>query len=322
MYRFAVVDSTDRGKTVYARGVADGSAIDSSHADATMPLFAIRPELATQVGTADVADAVGRRHVLGAGRDAPQHAAGTDRPSAARACRSSSSHAARPPTTCSSSPRSTRPWQLRLQHAAGSLDAAVDAARRRNLWLSFGILTVLAAGVMLIVAQRPAVAAPGRAADGLRRDGVARAAHAADRHSIGRAESLGRRRARAGPGPAVRRSDRDRGPPAHRHGRAGARVRGPRRQSAAHGGATGRCARASYATSCRRRRRCSTPSTSRSRSIVPDDLPLVLADEGAIRRALQNLIGNAVKYGSGRAVDWRRPCGGRWRAEATRCRSR
>src|SRR6185295_15499223 len=47
-------------------------------------------------------------------------------------------------------------WQLRLQHTAGSLDAAVEAARQRNLWLSFGILTVLAAGVVLIVvnAQR------------------------------------------------------------------------------------------------------------------------------------------------------------------------
>ena len=38
-----------------------------------------------------------------------------------------------------------------LQHAAGSLDVAVAQARRRNLALSFGILSVLAAGVMLVV---------------------------------------------------------------------------------------------------------------------------------------------------------------------------
>ena len=38
-----------------------------------------------------------------------------------------------------------------LQHGAGSLDAAVSQVRRRNLALSFGILTVLAAGVVLIV---------------------------------------------------------------------------------------------------------------------------------------------------------------------------
>jgi len=42
-------------------------------------------------------------------------------------------------------------WQLMLQHTAGSLDIAVAQARRRNLALSFGILSVLAVGVMLVV---------------------------------------------------------------------------------------------------------------------------------------------------------------------------
>ena len=42
-------------------------------------------------------------------------------------------------------------WQIMLQHAAGSLDIAVAQARQRNLALSFGILSVLAAGVMLVV---------------------------------------------------------------------------------------------------------------------------------------------------------------------------
>jgi signal transduction histidine kinase len=47
-------------------------------------------------------------------------------------------------------------WELRLQHAAGSLDAAVANARSRNLWLSFGMLTLLMMSVGLIVlnAQR------------------------------------------------------------------------------------------------------------------------------------------------------------------------
>jgi signal transduction histidine kinase len=42
-------------------------------------------------------------------------------------------------------------WQIMLQHAAGSLDIAVAQARRRNLALSYGILSVLAVGVMLVV---------------------------------------------------------------------------------------------------------------------------------------------------------------------------
>ena len=42
-------------------------------------------------------------------------------------------------------------WQFVVQHTAGSLDAAVAQVRRRNLWLSFGILAVLASGVGLVV---------------------------------------------------------------------------------------------------------------------------------------------------------------------------
>ena len=42
-------------------------------------------------------------------------------------------------------------WRILLQHAAGSLDAAVANARRRNLWLSFGILGVLATSTFLVL---------------------------------------------------------------------------------------------------------------------------------------------------------------------------
>ena len=41
-------------------------------------------------------------------------------------------------------------WQLVLQHPAGSLDAAVAQARRRNLAISFGVLAVLSVSVFLI----------------------------------------------------------------------------------------------------------------------------------------------------------------------------
>lgn len=41
-------------------------------------------------------------------------------------------------------------WTLRVKHAAGSLEAAVAAARRRNLWLSGGTLALLGVAVALI----------------------------------------------------------------------------------------------------------------------------------------------------------------------------
>ncbi len=42
-------------------------------------------------------------------------------------------------------------WQIALRHGAGSLDAAVLQARQRNVAISFGILSVLAFGVGIIV---------------------------------------------------------------------------------------------------------------------------------------------------------------------------
>ena len=42
-------------------------------------------------------------------------------------------------------------WQLLIKHRAGSLEAAVGAARRRNLMVSFGVLLLLGASVGLII---------------------------------------------------------------------------------------------------------------------------------------------------------------------------
>lgn len=44
-------------------------------------------------------------------------------------------------------------WQLLVQHRSGSLAAAVATARRRNLLLSFGILLVLTASVVLLISS-------------------------------------------------------------------------------------------------------------------------------------------------------------------------
>lgn len=43
------------------------------------------------------------------------------------------------------------PWQLLIQHRAGSLEAAVNNARRRNLAISFGVLLLLAGSMAMIV---------------------------------------------------------------------------------------------------------------------------------------------------------------------------
>lgn len=47
-------------------------------------------------------------------------------------------------------------WQVLLKHRAGSLEAAVTRVRRRNLLMSFGMLTLLAAsvGLVLVSARR------------------------------------------------------------------------------------------------------------------------------------------------------------------------
>jgi signal transduction histidine kinase len=45
----------------------------------------------------------------------------------------------------------SQPWELLLKHPAGSLERAVDQLRRFNLAISFGILVVLAAGLITVV---------------------------------------------------------------------------------------------------------------------------------------------------------------------------
>jgi signal transduction histidine kinase len=50
----------------------------------------------------------------------------------------------------------TRQWQLVVQHSSGSLDAAVSSWRRRNLAISLGLLAILASSAVLVfsVARR------------------------------------------------------------------------------------------------------------------------------------------------------------------------
>ena len=292
-YRFAVVDSTDRSRMVYARGVLDGASIDATHADAMMPLFAIRPELATQVGTrtwmaqsalgtfsapvATVRGGAERRSSVGGTVSIFVESRGTATNDVIKFTGVNA------------------PWQLRLQHTAGSLDAAVNAARRRNLWLSFGILTVLAASVMLIVlnAQRwQRLAAQ-------QMDFVATVSHelrtpltvirsAAQNLSAGVVHDTAQARQY---GDLIETEGR--------------RLTDMVEQVLEYAGLSGNrrpmAARPVDVPSLVREVMSSSASLVDADHLevdVPDQLPLVVADEGAIRRAIQNLLTNAVKYGA------------------------
>jgi signal transduction histidine kinase len=49
------------------------------------------------------------------------------------------------------SPILSEPWQLVIKHRAGSLERAVEGVRERNLALAFGMLLILAAGLITVV---------------------------------------------------------------------------------------------------------------------------------------------------------------------------
>lgn len=151
-YHVAVTDGRSAGAPIFTKGLAAGATIRPGDADATMQFFGIRID-----GFKDAIAAL-------------KPIAGT-------------TAVLTPPDTTSMLPASTSgrfsivvqqertgveamrttnvqfgggAWQIVLQHPAGSLEAAVLRARIRNLSLSFGVLAVLAAGVFLITvnAQR------------------------------------------------------------------------------------------------------------------------------------------------------------------------
>jgi signal transduction histidine kinase len=188
-------------------------------------------------------------------------------------------------------------WQLVLQHAAGSLDMAVNQARRRNLWLSFGILGVLGAGVCLIVinAQRSERLAAQQM------DFVATVSHelrtplavirsAAQNLSAGVVLDAAQAKKYGEVIDAEGRRLTDMVEQVLEY----AGLSGDRRPLMARPVDAGAAAREALA-SCE----ALLPGDHFEIEVdVASDLPLIVADEGAIRRALQNLITNALKYGA------------------------
>jgi signal transduction histidine kinase len=149
-YRVAIVDAAS--KAIASRNVADGDRIDPARADVTWPFFAVRPDNArstmlTWTAPLDPAGAKGAvaRPMPSVTSQVTAVTVGPVPPDAAG--KTAGTAFMTSPVTL----RASGPWRLLVQHSAGSLDAAVAAARRRNLWLSFGILAVLAASVGLIV---------------------------------------------------------------------------------------------------------------------------------------------------------------------------
>jgi signal transduction histidine kinase len=300
-YRFAVIDSADAAHPIYARGLADGATLDPSHADATVPMFALRSDLVSQIVVRPAATAGGDATSTPAPlrMPAPTAVQGTSFRSAQTLSIVVDSHGTRGDVlNVTARPATARPaWQLVLQHSAGSLDAAVGQARRRNLWLSFGILAVLAAGVGLIVVN----AERSRKLAVQQMDFVATVSHelrtpltvirsAAQNLSAGVVSD---------PAQAKRYGDLIEAE--------GRRLTDMIEQVLEYAGLSGnrRLAPAQpidAAAVTRDVAEASAPlfdaEACTAQIDIADDLPLVVADEGAVRRALTNLVANALKYGA------------------------
>jgi signal transduction histidine kinase len=188
-------------------------------------------------------------------------------------------------------------WRLVVRHRSGSLEAAVDAARRRNFAISSGILGLLGVSVGFLVLST-------RRAQGLARqqmEFVAAVSHEL-RTPLAVIRSAGDNLAEGVVGDEAR--VRRYGDLVRNEGRrltemveqilefagihAGQRTFVLRPVPLAH--VVDAVVEAS--------RTLAEDAGLRVERDVPETLPPVLADEPALRRVVQNLVGNAIKYGS------------------------
>ncbi len=170
-YRVAVLDGT--GAVLAAQGAPTGGPADWSRGDVTLPVLSVRMDWrgvfavsSASTGSGTFVRAMPGASAAGAARDAPPpgNAEAVGRMSVVIEQRSDVQGGRRAPAV--SAPGQAAPgvvgtqvrvartnaaWSVVAQHGAGSLDAAVSQARARNLWLSFGILAVLASGMVLVL---------------------------------------------------------------------------------------------------------------------------------------------------------------------------
>jgi signal transduction histidine kinase len=292
-YRIAVVDGS--GASLLTYGLAPDAALTETEADIATRFFGLRLDLARDSSGGEPPTMTWRTTTTerrgGGGRGGPPPSAAVPQAGSVqillgRATATRSEVMARVGSSG---------WQLLVQHAAGSLDAAVAEARTRNLWLSFGILSVLAASVGLIVLN----ARRSERLAGQQMDFVATVSHelrtplavirsAAQNLSAGVVHEAGQ---------------------ARRYGdlieTEGRRLTDMVEQVLEFAGLSGnrRLVRAVpidpgevvHEAMAATGPLCDGQGVELAVSVAPD-LPLVEADEDAVRRALGNLVANALKY--------------------------
>ena len=287
-YRIAVVSRQDPSKAIYQTNVDDLAALVARH-DAEAEFFSFRPDQFVLVRQA--AESLGAGLPAGGERRRSLFFAMTRRP---------------PPDAVAGRPRpieNTSRWKLVARHPAGSLEAAVGAARMRNLALSFGVLLLMFASVavLAVTAERA-----GRLAR-QQMEFVAAVSHElrSPVSVIGSAAANLADGLVADPG---------------RVKQYGARIQIEARRLAdtvervllyagiEAGRAIGHRTPTSAGTIVSEAIASSAPAIDEAGATLETDiapnLPPVLADATALKSSLQNLIGNALKYGG--AEHWLR----------------
>lgn len=145
-YRVAITDVRTPSTILFTRGLASGASIRDKEADASTSFFSVRPESVREFFSSSRPIVVSGSAVQSSPSRLSQDAKGgfsivvqQDRTNFEAAT-----------TRAASVIYGAGAWQIALQHPAGSLEAAVSRARVRNLSLSFGVLAILTIGVFMI----------------------------------------------------------------------------------------------------------------------------------------------------------------------------